>query len=85
MPIEKNKNTTFWVFGLVAGVIFAAVLTAVVTSWEWIENPGGIFHGPDGTNWAFIIETAVSWFVPSLLYGAGLATIIYLVYMKYRF
>ena len=33
---------------------------------DWRLNPGGIFHGASGTNWSFVFETAISWFVPAI-------------------
>lgn len=62
---------SFWLFGLAVGGITALLLTIFITTWEWIENPGGIFRTEAGTNWPFIFDTAVSWFVPTFL-GIGL-------------
>lgn len=65
-----------FVFGLLAGAVVAGGVTAFVGIWEWVENPGGIFRGPDGTRWRFVRDTAVSWFVPSFpiaVIGCGLA------------
>ena len=45
--------------GLVIGCGFAA--------YDWHLNPGGIFRGPDGTNWQFMFDTAFSWFKPIVL------------------
>ena len=45
--------------GLVVGLGFAA--------YDWQLNPGGIFRGPEGTNWTFVFETAYSWFMPIVL------------------
>lgn len=63
-----------------AGV--SLVLTSIMCLWEWAENPGGIFRGPDGTNWAFVYDTAISWLVPTfLLTGVvvGLASLVHSV------
>ena len=62
-------------FGLRAGLVCATMLTLVVTSWEWLENPGGIFRSAEGTNWRFVFDTAVSWFFPTFLYTGGLAAL----------
>jgi len=56
-----------FIHAVVAGIAFSFVITFAVCLWEWIENPGGIFHGPDGTRWGFVLDTAISWFVPTLL------------------
>ncbi len=68
---SRKIGQSFWRFGLVAGVVTATVLTIIVTVWEWIENPGGIFRDAAGTNWQFIFDTAISWFVPTFI-GIGL-------------
>ena len=61
--LKKN----FWVFGLTIGFLSAFVITLVITIWEWLENPSGIFHNEDGTNWSFVYDTAISWFVPTFI------------------
>lgn len=63
------------VFGLISGAAFASTLTIIITVWEWLENPGGIFRGPDGTNWRFIRDTAVSWLFPTLCYAVPIAAV----------
>lgn len=67
----KTKNTVsarsglpFWQFGLLVGGIIALVITIIITTWELIENPGGIYRRPDGIYWQFVFDTAVSWFIP---------------------
>ena len=56
-------------FALLTGTLVAVLVTSTVTLWEWIENPGGIFHGTEGTNWRFVLETAISWLVPTLFWA----------------
>ena len=56
-------------FALLTGALWSVLVTLVVTVWEWIENPGGIFHGTEGTNWNFVLETAISWLVPTLIWA----------------
>ena len=34
---------------------------------DWQANPGGIFRGPDGTDWAIVAATFFSWFWPVAL------------------
>ena len=48
-------------------LVFAAAVGGGFAAYDWRLNPGGIFRGPDGTNWRFMYETAISWFVPMLL------------------
>lgn len=58
-----------WWIGPVTGTLVSAIVTVIVVVWEWIENPGGIFHSEHGTNWQFVSDTAISWFVPTLVYA----------------
>ena len=46
----------------------SATVTAIATEWEWLKNPSGIFHDETGTHWQLVFDTAVSWFVPTLIY-----------------
>ncbi len=48
------------VFGVVSGAAQAFTETLVVSVWEWLENPGRIYRGAPGTNWAFFYDTAIS-------------------------
>jgi hypothetical protein len=77
----KNKS---WVFGIMTGAATSAVVTLVIVVWEWLENPGGIFHNADGTNWGFVFETATSWFVPTFIYVAALAVALHLGWSVWR-
>ena len=70
----------FWIFGPVVGFAIAASVTIVITIWEWIENPSGIFHGPEGTNWRFVYDTAASWFIPTWLQATVAATALHLAW-----
>jgi hypothetical protein len=63
----KDIRKHFWSFGLSVGFISAFILTFIITLWEWLENPAGIFHNDNGTNWFFVYETAKSWFVPTFI------------------
>jgi hypothetical protein len=56
-----------WVYGLAGGALLAALLAAVPTMLDWLENPGGIFRSGDATRWAVVWETFVSWFMPAVL------------------
>jgi len=44
LSLVKTKS---WLFGLAAGVSGAVTLALFITAWEWLENPGSIFHGPE--------------------------------------
>jgi hypothetical protein len=67
------------IFGLLSGAAIAFAVTLVVSVWEWLENPGGIYRGPDGTNWAFVYDTAISWLAPTFPYAATIASLVYLL------
>ena len=58
---------------LLTGALISALVTLVITIWEWIENPGGIFHGTEGTNWNFVFDTAISWLVPTFIWATAVA------------
>ena len=81
MPVDvSNIRNTFWFFGIVVGVVVSVIVTLVMVTWEWLENPGGIFRNAEGTNWSFILDTAVSWFVPTLVYAAIIASVLKLAW-----
>ena len=74
-----------WVFGPLFGFLIAVIVTLVVTVSDWVENPSGIFHGPDGTNWQFVYDTAASWFLPTFVNATILATTLLLLWSGLRF
>lgn len=78
--MTRLLHTRSWIFGLVAGACIATLVTAVVTTWEWLENPGGIFHDASGTNWRFIMATATSWLIPTFMYAAVVAAAVRLLW-----
>lgn len=53
----------------------STVVTAIATEWDWLKNPNDIFHDESGTNWPIVADTAISWFVPTLIYTFALFTI----------
>ena len=73
MPVDLNKAVRSLRFALVAGAVVALLTAGVMTAWDWLENPSGIFHGPEGTRWDFVFDTAVSWLVPTFLHAAVVA------------
>ena len=46
----------------------ATLLALTMTLLDWIKNPTQLFHNDQGTNWDIVLETALSWFWPSLTY-----------------
>lgn len=82
MPTDNTTlRNRFWFFGLVVGAAVSFVVSLIMVTWEWLENPGGIFRNEDGTNWTFILDTAVSWFVPTFVYPAIIASVIRLAWL----
>jgi len=56
-------------FGAGVGLAVAAAMTFL----DWRLNPSGIFHGAEGTNWSFVMDTALSWFGPVFVLASVLA------------
>ena len=77
-------TSRFWLFGILTGAAVATAITVIVTVWEWLENPGGIFRDANGTNWHFIYDTAVSWFVPVFGWVAIGAALAHLLWTRLR-
>lgn len=83
--MSQNRNKSFsclsklCVFGFLCGGVAAIIITLFVTVGEWLENPSGIFHGPDGTNWEFVFQTAISWLVPTFICATIVALIVRLI------
>ena len=71
-------------FAFICGAAVAIVLTLVVTAWEWMENPGGIFRDASGTQWDRIGETALSWFGPTFLAATLVALTGHLLWIGFR-
>lgn len=76
----KNIIKHFWSFGIVIGVLSAFVLTLIITVWEWIENPSGIFHDQTGTNWSFVYDTAISWFIPTFIQVSIISAVVHIIF-----
>jgi hypothetical protein len=61
------------------GGLVSLLVTVIVTVWDWVENPGGIFRDATGTNWQFVCDTAISWLLPTFLYVAVISSVIHLM------
>jgi hypothetical protein len=70
-----------WWIGPATGAVIASAVTFVMVAWEWVENPGGIFRGESGTNWNFVFDTAISWFVPTLINATLIALAVHLAWI----
>lgn len=67
------------VFGIGLGGLIAGCLSVVMSLWAWLENPSGIFHGDDGTNWSFVFDTLISWLLPTFYPTAIIAAVCHLL------
>ena len=56
-----------WILGGVGGLLAGLLVAVPLTIADWRLNPTGIFHDEDGTDWAVVAETALSWFWPVAL------------------
>ena len=63
------------------GSVVGTLTAALFTIWEWIENPGGIFLVPDCTSWSIVLETGLSWFIPSFLIVGGGTLVVRIVWL----
>ena len=73
-----RKNSL--VVAILIGLAIASVVTVYITIWEWLENPSGIFHDQYGTNWAFVYDTASSWFVPTFINASIVSLLTHLAF-----
>lgn len=63
-------------FAAIAGVTLATAMTVA----DWWKNPAGVFHGGTGTNWGFVWQTWISWFLPAgLMAGVAAALLLWLM------
>ncbi len=62
--------------GAAWGVLTGAAVSTVATALDGLANPAGLFHGPAGTNWPVVLETAWSWFWPVALAVAPVVAVL---------
>lgn len=65
-------------FGLAVGAVISILVTVIVCVLEWVENPGGIFRGDEGTRWQFVFETAWSWLIPTFVHAVVAVSLMHL-------
>ena len=56
-----------WFIGSIAGLLTGLLVAIPVTIADWRLNPSGVFHNEQGTDWAIVAETLISWFWPVAL------------------
>jgi hypothetical protein len=75
-------NRKPWILGGLIGVSVGLVIALTMSYVDWRHNPLGIFHDELGTNWDFVLETAVSWFVPVALIAFILSIAVFLWFSR---
>jgi hypothetical protein len=68
---EKAMRVRSWLIGVIIGVVTGLIVAVPMTIRDWRLNPSNLFHNEQGTDWAVVIDTALSWFWP-----VGLAALI---------
>lgn len=68
--------------GIVIALLIGLIVALVMTFLDWRLNPGGIFRGDTGTDWARVAETAGSWFYPI---AAAAGAVLVPVLLLFRF
>lgn len=69
---------------IAVGLVIGLVVASIATLLDWLENPGGIFHGDQGTNWRFVADTAISWFFPVAAPSGALAALVLFVLRRVK-
>lgn len=62
----------------IAGLLVSVLMTFL----DWRQNPGGIFRGAAGTDWAIVVQTAWSWFWPMAVLFAALAAPVVIFWLR---
>jgi len=70
-----KKKTRPWKLILLDGVAVGLAVAVIMTYLDWRTNPGGIFLNVDGTNWRVVMETALSWFIPTAAIVSALSAL----------
>jgi len=65
-------------YAMVLGTAVGFVTASVMSFLDWRLNPSGIFHSELGTNWRFVWDTWLSWFVPMFVVGSVAAVVVFL-------
>ncbi len=58
---------------MLLGVTVGFVVASVMSFLDWRLNPNGIFHSGLGTNWRFVLDTWISWFIPVCVLGSAVS------------
>lgn len=63
----------YWVYAMMLGATAGFIAASVMAFLGWRVNPGGIYYSDLGTNWRFVWDTWISWFVPVFLVGSAIS------------
>ena len=63
----------YWVSAILFGGAVGIIVASVISFLDWRLNPSGIFHSDLGTNWRFVWDTWISWFVPVFVVGSAVS------------
>ncbi len=61
----------YWVYAILLGATVGFIVASVMSFLDWRLNPSGIFHSDLGTNWRFVWDTWISWFIPVFVVGSA--------------
>ncbi len=62
-----------WVYAILLGATVGLVVASVMSFLAWRLNPSDIFHSDLGTNWQFVWDTWISWFIPVFAAGSAVS------------
>ena len=74
----------YWIVGVAVGFLTGLIVAGIATLLDWRVNPGGLYHGVDGTHWDIVLDTALSWFVPVTGYVSVIAWVVLFVISRWR-
>ena len=63
----------YWVYAILLGVTVGFIVASVMSFLGWRLNPSGIYHSDLGTNWRFVWDTWISWFMPVFVVGSAVS------------
>lgn len=63
----------YWAYAILLGVTAGFIVASVMSFLDWSLNPSGIYHSDIGTNWQFVWDTWISWFMPACAAGSAVS------------
>lgn len=74
----------YWLIGIAVGLLTGLTVAGIATYLDWRVNPGGLYHGADGTHWDIVGDTAMSWLVPVTGYVTLIAWAVLFAISRWR-